>query len=59
MAEASRTRLNLVGRVFVGFEQALAAQIAHFERAHPDVEVATRLLEPPGPSQAVGACLPV
>src|SRR2546421_6598715 len=46
MAEAGRTRLNLVGRVFVGFEQALAAQIAHFERAHPDVEVATRFLEP-------------
>lgn len=46
MAEASRTRLNLVGRAFVGFEQALAAQIAHFERAHPDVEVVARFLEP-------------
>jgi len=41
-----RTRLNLIGRAFVGFEQALAAQIAAFEHARPDVEVVARFLKP-------------
>jgi len=46
MTAADRTRLHLVGRAFVGFERALAAQAAAFEQAHPGVEVVRRFREP-------------
>jgi multiple sugar transport system substrate-binding protein len=34
-------QLNILYRTFDGFERALAAQIAHFRAAHPDVAVQT------------------
>ncbi len=39
-------RLRLLGRKFIGFEQALGIQAAAFEKAYPRVEVALDFLEP-------------
>lgn len=46
MSPVGKTRLHLVGRAFVGFEQALAEQAAAFEREHPEVEVVRTFREP-------------
>ena len=46
MSTVGRTPLQLVGRAFVGFEQALDVQAAAFEKAHPGVEVVRRFREP-------------
>lgn len=46
MSTTGKIPLHLVGRAFVGFEQALAAQAAAFELAYPEVEVVRTFREP-------------
>src|SRR6478736_6007398 len=46
MSTADKIPLHLVGRAFVGFEQALAAQVAAFEHEHPEITVVRTFREP-------------
>ncbi len=46
MPAGDKVVLHLVGRSFVGFEQALAAQSEVFERAYPEVKVVRSFREP-------------
>ncbi len=46
MSTGGKKILHLVGRAFVGFEQALAAQSEIFEQAHPEVKIARSFREP-------------
>ncbi|GCE07662.1 extracellular solute-binding protein [Dictyobacter aurantiacus] len=46
MVTGDKTVLRLVGRSFVGFEQALAEQAAAFEQAYPGVKVELTFREP-------------
>jgi len=46
MADNRGKRVRLLGRKFVGFEEALSIQAASFEKEYPGVEMALEFLEP-------------